>query len=413
MKRIYSVLVLGIFLFSSLLPIYASPINYSLQIETRKFVLDNGLAVLISEMPNSSVVSLYLLVKTGSVNEGKFLGAGISHFLEHMFFKGTEKRNTGAIANEIQSLGGVINAATSFDSTLYTITVPAKAFDQALDILADMMMHPRFDAQDMEKEGEVILGEMRLYNDRPDRHLSEKVFETDYLQHPYRLPVIGYKELFLKLNRDDLLEYFHQYYVPNNMILSIAGNVSQKDALPKVKEIFKEFARQPYRLRNVPTEPEQVSSRRYEEEYATDLTRMSLSFPGVNVGNHDVFAMDVLATILGQGESSRLYREIFQKKKLVRSITASNFAPLDRGVFEIECSLDGANIENTVASIKEQIDQVRQNGVTAMELKKAKQQVFKQYVLGHQTSADVAYAVASHEALVGDFDFAKKYVEAV
>ena len=413
MKRIYPVLVLGIFLFSILLPVYALPANYSLEIETRKFVLDNGLTVLISEMPNSSVVSLYVLIKTGSVNEGKFLGAGISHFLEHMFFKGTEKRKTGVIANEIQSLGGVINATTSLDSTLYTITVPVTAFDQALDILADMLMHPRFDVQDIEKEREVILGEMRLYNDRPERRLSEKVFETDYLQHPYRLPVIGYRKLFLKLKRDDLVEYFHQYYTPNNMILSLAGNISQKDVLPKVKEIFKEFERQPYRLRNVPIEPEQVSTRRFEEEYATDLTRMSLSFPGVNLGNHDLFAMDVLALILGQGESSRLYREVFQKKKLVRSITANNFAPLDRGVFEIECSLDEVNIEKTIATVKEQIDQIRQKGVSLTELKKAKQQMLKQFVLEHQTSADVAYEAASHEALVGDFDFAEKYVQAI
>jgi zinc protease len=202
-----------------------------LHLKTGKTILDNGMTVLISEIPSSTVVSIYLLVKSGSSTEGRFLGAGLTHFHEHLLFKGTETRGVGEIADEVQAMGGIINATTGLDYTFFTMTVPADVFPKALEILADMLMRPRFDKQELEKEREVIYNEMRLLRDNPQRHLSELIFTLVYMEHPYRVPVIGYENLLAGVTYEDFLEFHNKFYVPNNMVLSIAGKIDQSSAV--------------------------------------------------------------------------------------------------------------------------------------------------------------------------------------
>jgi zinc protease len=185
---------------------------------TSKVVLDNGLTVLITEMPSSPVVAVYALVKTGSATEGEFLGTGISHFLEHMLFKGTHGRGVGEIAAKIQAIGGEINAATGKDYTIYTITVPFEQFDVALDVLADMLMHSTMEPEEVERERSVIFSEMKMHNDNPDRKIQEIKDKNIYLRHPYRHPIIGYETALAGVTRDDLLEYYRRFYVPDNTI---------------------------------------------------------------------------------------------------------------------------------------------------------------------------------------------------
>ena len=387
--------------------------NQKAEVQTQKFVLDNGLTVLISEMPGSSTASVFGLVKTGSATEGKYLGTGISHFLEHMLFKGTDKRGVGQIPKEVQALGGQINASTSFDYTIYTLTVPETAFAQGLDIISDMLMNSKFDDAEIQKEREVVYGEMRLYKDRPERYLSQMVFNTVYKQHPYGIPIIGYEDLLRGLKREDFVDYYKTHYAPNNIIISIAGHVRADDVLPKVRAAFKDFKRQPNFVRNLTSEPTQINMRYLEEEYQTDLTRVEMAYSGVSLRDSDLYALDVLAMILGQGESSRLYKEIFLNKKLVRSITTANYTPMDRGVFEVEMVLDEKDVDSAILAVKEQIQLVAQKGVDLKELDKVKRQVYSQNIFGRLTSDVVANNAAADEAFIGDYDFSKKYVEAI
>lgn len=392
-------------------PLFAQ--ENSTRVVTEKTVLDNGLTVLTSEMPSSSVVSVNVFVKAGSVTEGEFLGSGISHFLEHMLFKGTERRGVGEISSEIQALGGDINATTSFDYTTYYIDVPKEAVDQALDVMSDMVFHSVFDTEELEKEREVVYGEMRMRRDQPAFYHSELIFRTAYVRHPYSLPVIGFPNLLAELKREDFVNYYRRFYVPNNMILSIAGNFRKEDVLPKVEKFFGGAVRQPYPQRVLAQEPAQISSRRYHENYATELTRLSITYQGVGLLDSDVYALDVLSMLLGNGESSRLYLELFKNKKLVRTITASNWTPVDRGLFEVESVLDAANVETVVEEVKAQIRDIQQNGVTAGELEKAKRQVLSQYIRGQQTTSQMASSAATDEAYTGDQMFSQKYVDEV
>lgn len=384
------------------------------RISTEKYVLDNGLTVLLSRMPHSPMVSVYALVKAGSATEGEYLGSGISHFMEHMLFRGTRERDAGQIAAEIQSLGGVINASTSFDCTVYKITVPQKYFQKALVIIADMLRNAKFDPKDIAVEREVVYNEMRMGKDDPSRYLSELNFKNVYRQHPYRLPVIGYEDLLKDLKREDFLSYYHTFYVPNNTVLSVAGGMDAEECLQEAKKIFGDWKRGRYAARNFPSEPVQVTQRRYEEAYPSMVTRVALSFSGVSLLDQDMFALDVLAMILGDGEDSRLYKELFRKQGIVESISAYNFTPLDRGFFSISCvPRRGKRTDTVIARIMEQIDLIKKEGVLPAELQKAERQILSGFVRDYQTSSDVAYLVARDEAFMGDFAAYKNYVAQV
>lgn len=378
-----------------------------------KQVLDNGLTVLIHEMPASPVVCVYALVKTGSATEGEYLGSGVSHFLEHMLFKGTSKRGVGAIAAQVQAVGGEINASTGQDYTIYTIQVPPQSFDVALDILTDMLMDSTIAPEEVEKERQVVLGEMRMGDDDPDRELGKIAFENIYIQHPYRHPVIGYKDLFIALTREDIWNYYRSHYAPNNMIVSVAGNIRSSEIFPKIKKAFDGFARHRGLARNVPAEPPQISARRYEKEYPTDLTRLAMAFGGVSLLERDLYALDVLAMILGQGDSSPLYRRVYNDKGLVHAISASNFTPVDRGFFEIAAVLEQENVEPAIAAVWEEIGAIQRKGVAKEDLEKAKRQVLSGHLFSLQKASEVAYSHAVDEAWTGDYQFSQKYVGAV
>lgn len=384
----------------------------SIKIHTQKHILDNGLTVLTTEMPESRLVTVGMMVKAGSALEGDLLGTGITHFLEHMFFKGTEKRGVGVISKEVQSRGGSINANTSQDRTYFTVTVPVEQLDFALDIIADMMQHPSFAPEEFEKEKEVVLSEVRLYHDRPEHYFSDLVFRNSYLRHPYRVPIIGFAGLLKELKREDLLRYYRMYYVPNNMILTVAGNIDTAKVVDTAKRLFNS-PRGREVSRNLAVEPVRIVPQRYEEGYPTDLTRLSIAYPSVALLDKDLFALDVLSMILGQGESSRLYSRLFKKLRIVRSVSAGNFTPEDPGIFIIDATLDRSRVEPAIKAALAEIALVRRRGVKLEELARAKRQVISQHIQSLETAEGVAYDVANSEAMTGDPDFSAKYVAGI
>lgn len=380
---------------------------------THKNVLNNGLTVLITEMPSSPKIAVYCLVKAGSATEGEFMGSGISHFLEHMLFKETQTRKVGEIASYVQSVGGTINASTSFDYTIYTIDVPDTEFDNALSILADMMQHAVFNPEEFKKEQEVIFGEMRLHEDNPDRVLGQLSYSTIYTTHPYQYPVIGYRDIFSKLTHHDLKTYYDRYYVPTNMVFSVAGNVKAGDIFPKIEAAFNAAELSLAPPRNLPQEPLQVARREIIKEFPTELTRLSMDFAGIRLSDKDLYALDVLSNILGDGQSSRLYKNILKDKKLVHQIGSWNYTPIDRGFFEIEALMENDRREVVEAAIWAEIKNIQDKGVPEAELEKAKKNVIAGHIYGLQSSSGVAYSQAIDQAFSGDEKFSYKYVKRI
>lgn len=379
-------------------------------VQSKRFTLDNGLTIIVNEMPSTPVAAVYAWVRTGSANEGKYLGSGITHFVEHMIFKGTARRAPGAIPDEVRSMGGYINASTGQDFTVFTLSVPRDKFVQGADLIADMMRNAAFDTREVEREREVILKEMRMLNDKPARKLEDMLNASVYTVHPYRLPIIGRESILKNITRDDLMDYYRTYYAPNNMIVSVSGQFTADEALPVIKEKFGDASARPTPLRNLPSEPEQISPRSHEETYSTDLYRMVLAYQGIPLLHHDLYALDLLANALGSGRSSRFYRHLYEEKQLVNSIETWNDTPMDRGFFAISCLMKDDRREEVIQEIKSIIEKVKKDGLLPEELSKIKRQMVVENIHAREVAGGMAYRTAMEEAFSGDYLFSDSYV---
>src|SRR5688572_13864582 len=228
---------------------------------TRVITLDNGLVIIVREDKSAPVVSAQAWCKAGSIDEGKWLGSGMSHMLEHMLFKGTAKRGGGKIDQEVQDVGGYMNAYTSFDRTVYWINVPTAGAPVAIDILCDIMQNATLPADEMAKEKHVILREMDMNQDDPSRRSSRRLFETAYSRSPYRYTVIGYPDVFNELSREDVVAYYREKYTPNNMFFIVVGDVKSAEVEAQIRAAFARVKNRPLPPSVLPIEPAQTAAR--------------------------------------------------------------------------------------------------------------------------------------------------------
>ena len=204
----------------------------------RLTTLDNGLVIILREDHSAPVVSVQAWCMAGSIHEGRWLGAGLSHVLEHMLFKGTTTRTGTRIDQEVQEAGGYMNAFTSFDRTVYHIDVPNTGWTVAVDVLCDIMQNATLPAEEMEKEKQVILREMDMNQDDPGRRAGRRLFETAYTRSPYRFTIIGYPDIFGELKPEDIAAYYREQYAPNNVFLVVAGDVQPDAVLARIRTAY-------------------------------------------------------------------------------------------------------------------------------------------------------------------------------
>jgi len=374
-------------------------------------VLDNGLTVLVKEDRSLPIVSFEARFKTGSAREGKYLGSGISHFVEHMLFKGTPTREAGQIEKEVKSYGGTINGFTSFDSTGYKLTVESQYFKKALELLKDAVMNPAFIASEIEKERDVILKEIKLNKDNPGKRAFQLLFSNVYREHPYRYPVIGYEDVFKEITREDLISYHKQNYRPDNLVVGICGDVDEEEAQEETKRLFGDYKRKAEELTIVPREPKQISKREYRERTNIQLPRILMGYHSVPIGHEDLFSLDVLASALGEGRSSILPKRLVEDEKLVYAVSAFNYTPKDPGVFVISMLLDEKNIPQATNVLTGEIEKIKSGKIDSEQLTKAKNRALSSYLWGNETiQAQVSDSVEG-EVLVGNPDFSRFYVD--
>src|SRR6202045_3700722 len=274
----------------------------------KKWVLPDGLTLIVQEDHSAPVASVQAWCGTGSVDEDERLGAGLSHILEHMLFKGTKTQSSNAIAQKIQNVGGYINAYTSFDRTVFWIDVPKDGISTALAVLSDAMMNSTLPPEEYGKEQEVIRREFAMTLDDPDRMASQLLLSTAYQRHPYRLPVIGEMDIYNQLTQENVMQYYKTRYVPNNLTFIVVGDVDSEKVRKQLADFFKAYPEKSLKPLFIPEEPPQLGRREVHNEFATELTRLFLAWHIPEVIHPDVPALDVLSTILGDGRSSRLYR---------------------------------------------------------------------------------------------------------
>jgi zinc protease len=379
----------------------------------QKWVLPNGLTVIVQEDHSAPVASVQAWCATGSIDEDEHLGAGLSHILEHMLFKGTKTRSTNVIAQKIQDVGGYINAYTSFDRTVFWIDVPKDGVATALDVLADAMMNSTLPPKEYMKEQEVIRREFAMGLDDPDRVAGLLLFATAYQRHPYHFPVIGDIEIYNQLTQDQVMQYYKTRYVPNNLTFVVVGDVDVAKVRQQLTEFFKAYPEKSLKPVFIPEEPPQLGRREVHQEFATELTHLSLAWHIPEVTNPDVPALDLLSTVLGDGRSSRLYRRVREEAGLVYRISAFSYTPGDPGLFGIDATLDPKKREAAEHLVLHILDEVKQAGVIAEELIKAKKISLSHHLGALTTMRGQASDIGSNWLLTRNLNFSRDYLEAV
>lgn len=377
-----------------------------------KTTLDNGLKVVIEEDHSAPVVAVQLWVGVGSGDEEDD-EAGISHVIEHMLFKGTKRRGVGEIAKEIEGVGGVINAFTSYDQTVYHITIARRFFDRALDVLSDAAMNSIFDPEELKKEIKVILQELKRGEDSPSNRLYKEITSLAFRVHPYRRPVIGYDKTLKGLTRKKVLDFYRKWYVPSNMTLVIVGDVDRKEVLKKVKEAFGGFDGRPLPPRVRAVEPPQKELRVRIITHDVKEAKLELAFHIPSLTHPDVYAIDILAAILGEGKSSRLFRKVKEEKGLVRDIATYSMTPKDPGLFFISADLDADKVEEALEAILGEVERIRKEGVEEKELQRAKIKVEADFVYERETFPGRARKWGYFETIAGDVRFEERYLEGI
>ncbi|HYT61731.1 MAG TPA: pitrilysin family protein [Haliangiales bacterium] len=380
---------------------------------TRITTLDNGLTVIVREDHSAPVVSAQAWCMTGSIHEGRWLGAGLSHVLEHMLFKGTTRRTGARIDQEVQEAGGYMNAYTSFDRTVYWISVPNTGDRVAIDILCDIMQNATLPPEELNKELEVIRREMDMGDDDPARRSGRRLFETAYTRSPYRFTVIGYPDIFNELKPDDIRGYYHEKYAPNNVFFVVTGDIKSDEVVAQIRAAYGKTKARPLPPAVLPEEPRQTAPREVAEEAPIELGHVHFSWHIPEVRHPDVPILDVLATLLGGGRSSRLYQEIREKKGLVNSVDAWTYSPGNPGLFGISAVVDAGKFTAAREAVLAEVDKMLARPVSEAELTKAVKQFVSATLATRKTMQGQAQDLGGCWLAANDLSFSERYLQAV
>jgi zinc protease len=374
-------------------------------------VLSNGLTVILKPDRSAGLASVQVWVKTGSIHEGDHLGAGLSHYLEHMLFKGTARRAGRELSATVQAHGGYINAYTTFDRTVYYIDLPSEHTGVAIDLLADAVLHSTLPADEAAKEKDVILREIAMVKDDPDSRLWEALFSTAFREHPFRQPIIGHQEIFSTVTPESLVAYHRARYVPNNLVVVIVGDIDVAATRAAVEQHFGSAPRVRLAPVLVPLEPAQLAPRADHRFEDVEITRAALAWQIPGLTHPDAPVLDLLSMVLGSGDSSVLWQDIREKKGFVHTIDASAWNPGTSGLFCVSFTCDAAKREVATTAIMRSLAGCVSRGFTAPQLKKALRQLVVGEINARKTMSGQASRLGAAEVVVGDLDFSRTYFE--
>ena len=364
--------------------------------------LSNGLTVLFYPYEREKVVTVKLCVKVGSSYETENQ-AGITHLIEHMIFKGTKERGPEEIAGAIEDRGGYMNAFTSYDYTCYYVAGPSEITETALKVLSDAVFHPYFPPEELKKEKEVVIEEMKMRLDNPATVLFETLMSSSYTSYPYKRPIIGYEKTVRSFSRQDLLNYVNEFYTPDNMVLVIVGNLSIKKVFSLVEKYFTNLPER--ELKKVSFPEERYVSHPVLKWVERDVREgyFAFSFPAPSIRSDDAPVLDIIAEILGGGESSRLYKRLKRELGLVKSISASSITPVGPGLFEISGTADPKNFKAVVKEVLNVVKDLKDGDISQEELEKAKLQVLSDFTYSQETSEGLSGILGSFQLTRGTY----------
>ncbi|GAB5559354.1 MAG: pitrilysin family protein [Synoicihabitans sp.] len=374
-------------------------------------VLPNGLTVVLKPDDASTVASVQVWVKTGSMHEGEHLGAGLSHYLEHLLFKGTERRAGREISTEVQAHGGYINAYTTFDRTVYYIDIPSEHTPVAIDILGDAVLHSTLPADEVEREKGVILREIDMGLDDPEHRLWQHLFESIYHEHPMRQPIIGHRDVFEAVTRDQLLAYYQERYVPNNIVVVVAGGFDLATVDAAVEQHFGAAPRRRLAPVYLPSEPPVLTPRVEHLFDDVEIVRGAVAWNIPGLSHPDAAALSVLGLVLGHGDSSLLWKALREKARLVHSIDVTSWAPGDQGLFYLSFVCDADRRERALKAIHCELAKIHKRGFTVAQVRKAVRQLVVGEINGRKTVSGQASRLGVAEVVAGDLNYSQGYFQ--
>jgi len=365
----------------------------------RKDTLTNGIRVVSETIPKSRSVSIGVWVKVGSRHEAAEIG-GVSHFIEHMFFKGTEKRTAKDIAIAMDSLGGEMNAFTSQETTTYYAKVVDEHLPVVIEILADILLGAKFDPVEMEKERKVILEEIKSVEDTPDDYIHEFFSNTVWPDNPLGRPILGTKDTIQSLKHTDILSYIDNYYSPREIVISVAGNFEHNKVIDLLNRHFGTLARGGVIKRE--TTPAFTSTVAVKKKQLEQV-QLCLGCKGLQYIHDDRFVLSALNTVLGNSMSSRLFQEVREQHALAYSIYSYISSYRDTGLLTVYAGTDPSNALEVVRLVVKELRKIKDEGITPAELQRVKNQIKGSLILSLESSNSHMGRIARQEIYFGKY----------
>lgn len=343
----------------------------------KKTTLSNGVRILTEEIPYFRSVAIGIWVDVGSRDESDEIG-GTSHFIEHLLFKGTKRRTAKQIAEALDAVGGQLNAFTTKEYTCYYARVLDEHFDLAADVLVDMLFDSLFAPEDVERERNVIIEEIKMYEDTPDELVHDVFANALWKGHALGRPVIGSTEAVATLSRENILRFYEQNYLHGQMIVAVAGNIAHERVVAKLADSFAQIPKaSASRKLDRPVPCQEISCRQKN----TEQVHVCVGTQGLRLDDEDLYVLQIINTVLGGGLSSRLFQEIREQRGLVYSVYSYHASYHDTGLFAIYAGLSRENVNLVLELITRELDNLRTQGITEEELRRAKDQLKGNFLL--------------------------------
>ncbi len=385
---------------------YAEPV-----VET----LDNGARIIVEEDHSRPVAAFRVYVGAGSIHEGEYLGAGISHFVEHTISEGSPTRTHEEIEAILDDLGNTYNAYTTKDHTCYYVTTAGEMISEAIDVVSDFVLHPTFPDEQVETQRGIILREMAMGDDEPGRRINHLLAETLFSVHPYRHRIIGYPELFNELTRDDLVAYHRSMYVPDNMVAVAVGDFDRERVLDQLRQTFGAAVRRPRPAVQLADEPDQIATRRrVVTDEAVQRAYLQIGWPTITIFDPDLYPLDTLSYYLTEGESALLVRELRDEKGLVDGIASYSVTPsYDAGYFVFSAVLDPANLEKVEEEILAALQRLSHDPPGEEDIERVRRQVEAGELFAQETAEGRASSLGRNLMVTGDPNFDRTYLQGI
>ncbi|MDD3653084.1 MAG: pitrilysin family protein [Desulfotomaculaceae bacterium] len=337
----------------------------------QKVTLSNDLHILTEKVPHVRSVALGFWVDVGSRDEVPE-NNGVSHFIEHLLFKGTQKRSAKQIAETLDAVGGQLNAFTTKEYTCFYARVLDEHFDLAFDLLNDMLFGSNFATNDIDRERNVIIEEIKMYEDAPDELVHDVFAGSMWQGHALGRPIIGTAEVIAQIPREKIIEFYQTHYNPGNLVVTVAGNIEHEAVICKLRPVLEaRKGSRPVRSMLAPLPKRDIVCRSKD----TEQVHLCLGTPGLSLDNKKSYTFQIINTVLGGGLSSRLFQEIREQRGLVYSVYSYHSSYHDTGLFCIYAGLSKQNVDEALSLIFKQINDIRKNSITPEELQRAKDQL--------------------------------------